>query len=213
MELASDAEEAVQQVARRYASFVANPTAAKFTGDETQDYAQELLELVPQEVFATSCGGGNPFGLRSVEVLRGARVVDLGCGAGADVCLAAVLAGAGGHVLGVDVNPTMLLCAEENWARVQAAAPPLWGLATVEFLAASFDKPDDYNLRRHQGNYDVVLSNGTFNLSFDKSSAFVTAFMLLRPGGVFQLFDIVLEDGTGLPEESLPTPTRAAGGV
>ena len=45
------------------------------------------------------------------------------------------------------------------------------------------------------GNADLVVSNGVFNLCVDKRQAFLNAFTLLKPGGVFLLVDMVRELG------------------
>ena len=52
------------------------------------------------------CGVGNPFSLG--EPLPGQTVLDLGCGAGFDMLLAARRVGATGKVIGVDMTPEMI---------------------------------------------------------------------------------------------------------
>jgi len=71
----------------------------------------------------------------------------------------------------------------------------LVGLHNVEFVEAGVEKvplPD--------GSVDVVISNGVFNLCPDKPRALAEAFRVLRPGGRFQMADILLHDDV-TPEE------------
>jgi ubiquinone/menaquinone biosynthesis C-methylase UbiE len=44
------------------------------------------------------------------------------------------------------------------------------------------------------GSVDVVISNGVFNLCPDKPTVLVEAFRVLRPGGRFQMADILLHE-------------------
>jgi SAM-dependent methyltransferase len=65
-------------------------------------YSPELLAAVPTAVRERFVGVGNPFALRPIAV--GERVLDLGCGAGLDVLIAAQLVGPTGRVAGVDLG-------------------------------------------------------------------------------------------------------------
>eukprot|EP00747_Dinoflagellata_sp_TGD_P105492 gnl/TRDRNA2_/TRDRNA2_169556_c0_seq1.p1 gnl/TRDRNA2_/TRDRNA2_169556_c0~~gnl/TRDRNA2_/TRDRNA2_169556_c0_seq1.p1 ORF type:complete len:129 (+),score=24.87 gnl/TRDRNA2_/TRDRNA2_169556_c0_seq1:361-747(+) len=116
----------------------------------------------------------------------------MGCGAGLDLCIAAALVGKSGRVLGLDANKDMLGRARENLDLSAAAG----NRADAALVNVPFDNPDHIDLKPHLGGYDVVLSNGALCLSFDKPKALKTAFGLLRPGGVFQLFDLFVVDGT-----------------
>jgi len=159
------------------------------------DYPPNLLALVPQAVWETSIGGGNPFAFGQPALSE--AVADLGCGAGMDVCLAAALVGDSGMVLGIDSNSALLERAAEN-LRVSAPLAPD-PVAEVMFVDAPFDKPGHSTLAEHYGRYDLVISNGAVCLIFDKPQALAMAFALLRPGGRFQLFDLCQVDET-VPE-------------
>lgn len=146
---------------------------------------------MPEAVWGTSCGGGNPFALG--RPLPGQSVADIGCGAGFDVCIAAGLVGGGGSVLGVDVNSAMLGRARANVAATRDLSK---SFANVTFVEAGFDNPMREPLLPHFEKYDTVISNGALCLSFNKPEALATAFALLRPGGKFLLFDLFKVDGT-----------------
>jgi hypothetical protein len=51
-------------------------------------YAEKWLELLPDAVWESAAAVGNPFAIGWINV--GETVLDLGCGAGADVCIAAL---------------------------------------------------------------------------------------------------------------------------
>jgi len=53
-------------------------------------YLPEILKTLPEEVLAFYCCVGNPFSLGAVA--RGDAVLDVGCGAGVDSLVAAMVA-------------------------------------------------------------------------------------------------------------------------
>jgi len=184
---------AAADVAAKYTLLSSQATFNK--PGQRPDYPTDLLALVPQAVWETSIGGGNPFAIGQPRL--GEAVADLGCGAGMDVCLAAALVGYSGRVLGIDSNSSLLERAAENLSLSAPLAPD--SVAEVAFVEAPFDKLDNSTLTQHYGRYDLVISNGSLCLSFDKPQALAVAFALLRPGGRFQLFDLCQVDQT-VPE-------------
>src|SRR3990167_6395630 len=84
--------------------------AAKIAG-----YATEELAALPGDAVQNSFGCGNP--LAFVEVRLGDVVVDLGCGAGIDLFVAAGKVGPTGRVIGVDMTDAMIEKARANAAR------------------------------------------------------------------------------------------------
>ena len=146
-------------------------------GLEALKYDPEILRGLPEAVSATYCGVGNPFSLGPIS--QGETVLDVGCGAGIDAIFAAKMVGATGAVAGIDLVPEMLARAREN-AR-------LAGVANITFIESSAEK-----LPFPNKSFDVVISNGVFNLVVDKQKALKEVFRVLKPGGRLMLADQVL---------------------
>jgi arsenite methyltransferase len=154
-------------------------------GLEALGYAPDMVRDLPQPVAAAYCGVGNPFTLGLIR--EGEAVLDIGCGAGVDSIITAKLAGPSGAVTGIDLVPEMLARAREN-AR-------LAGVDNVTFQESSAEQlpfPDN--------SFEVVISNGVFNLVVDKVKALGEVYRVLKPGGRFMLADQVLAGE--LPKET-----------
>lgn len=138
--------------------------------------AGELARL-PESVTASFAGIGNPHLARPVGT--GATVLDMGCGAGTDLLLAAMHAGPTGRAIGVDMTEAMVARAREGARKA--------GLANVEVRIG-----DATALPGDEASIDVLISNGVFNLVPDKARALVAMFRVIKPGGRLQIADIVL---------------------
>ena len=145
-------------------------------------YADEWLRAIPNVVWESAAAVGNPFSIGPIET--GQTVVDLGCGAGADACVAALLVGSKGRVIGIDCTPAMITKARGNASAC--------GLFNLEFHEA-----DMTSLPVDTATADFVLSNGAINLSHDKRRVLAEAYRVLRAGGRIQIADMVRDPSEG----------------
>lgn len=171
-----------QGVRVRYAKAAQSPSGIfRFptgrTGLQALKYDPAYLSKLPDEVAESYCGVGNPFSLGPVG--PGWRVLDLGCGAGVDAILAAIMTGPKGSVAGIDVVPEMVERARGNAIAAR--------MDNLEFLEGSAEElpfgPDEF---------DLIISNGALNLVMDKPRALAQLFRVLKPGARLQLADQIL---------------------
>lgn len=204
-------------VRERYSRGALEPEAALCCAVE---YDPRYLQAIPREVIERDYGCGDP--TRYLEPSE--SVLDLGSGAGKLCFIAAQVVGAGGRVIGVDINREMLALARRSAPQVAARL----GYANVAFrrgkledLLSDFDAIDDYLRRRpvagaddlHEledfverqrretplvadASVDVVLSNCVLNLvrEANKPLVFGELYRVLRRGGRVVLSDIVSDE-------------------
>jgi arsenite methyltransferase len=144
------------------------------------------LGALPLDVTSAFAGVGNPHAVGRIP--EGAVVVDVGCGAGTDLLLAARRIGPRGRAIGVDMTEAMRRRAAEGAAAC--------GLTNVEVR-----KGDATRLPIDDRSVDIVISNGVLNLVPEKERAVGEIARVLRPGGRVQIADIII--GEILPDSAL----------
>ena len=149
-------------------------------GLKALSYPEDVISQVPDDVKRYFCGVGNP--LKEAKLSPGKRILDVGCGAGVDAIIAAKMAGPDSEVTGVDMVREMVDLARKNAENS--------GVENLSFVTSSGE-----DLPFPEGHFDILLSNGVFNLIVDKEKAISEWFRVLAGGGEAVIADMSLEDG------------------
>jgi arsenite methyltransferase len=143
---------------------------------EELGYPPELAN-VPDGSVDSFAGVANHFSLGRID--DGATVLDLGCGAGTDLLIAAQMVGPAGGAIGIDMTPSMLERARESAEQM--------GLDNVELHEGLIE-----SLPIDDESVDVVISNGVIDLVPDKEAIFDEIDRVLKPGGRLQIADVIV---------------------
>lgn len=139
-------------------------------------YKEEWFERLPSHIWDYCAAVGNPFSLGKFP--EGSTVLDLGCGAGVDLCVAALLVGNRGKVIGVDLTPMMVQTAARHALEA--------GFDNVEVVEGNLE-----NIPLENECVDIVISNGAINLASSKDQVFEEIFRVLKPDGKLYFADMI----------------------
>ncbi len=142
-------------------------------------YPKEALDNLPLSLTESFTGANNPQGF--VELKEEEVVLDLGCGAGLDLYFYAKRVGEKGKVYGLDISEDMVNKAKRN-------------MELVRIKNAEISVGESDNLSFNDNFFDVVASNGIYNLSPDKEAVMREVYRVLKPGGRTVFCEIVLKE-------------------
>ena len=171
-------------------------TDACCTLDTPPAWLKDRMSKVHPEVSGRYYGCG----LVAPDLLKGARILDLGSGSGHDSYILAGLVGESGEVVGVDMTDEQLAVANEYHqyhADQYGYAKP-----NTRFLKGYLEKLDELDLE--PSSFDVIVSNCVINLSQDKEAVLQHAYNLLKPGGELYFSDVYAD--RRVPEDLVNDP-------
>ena len=184
------------------------------------DYDKRYLEIIPQEILERDYGCGDPSKYLHPEE----TVLDLGSGGGKTCFISSQIVGAGGKVIGVDMNDGMLALANRyrneignrlgyhnvtfykgriqdlaldcGKAEQYLAEHPVYTLEDLEAFEAWQDEQRHSNPMIPNASVDVVVSNCVLNLvdPEDKTVLFKEMHRVLKKGGRTVISDIVSDE-------------------
>jgi arsenite methyltransferase len=155
---------------------------------ESIGYPAALLASLPTIACDAFAGVSNVSLFADLPV--GATVLDLGCGSGTDTLIAARRVGQTGKAIGVDFSTAMLSRAR------QAVAES--GVVNVELRESDAER-----LPIRDGEIDVAIVNGIFNLNPARDAIFRELGRVVRGGGAVYAAELILS-------QPLPSETRTS---
>lgn len=139
-------------------------------------YKAEWIEKLPTSMWDYCAAVGNPFEQGAFPA--GSTVLDMGCGAGVDLCVAALLVGNSGKAIGVDITPLMVETARRHAKEA--------GLNNVEVVEGNLE-----HLPIENESVDIVISNGAINLASSKTKVFEEIYRVLKTEGKLYFADMI----------------------
>ena len=150
--------------------------------DAHSKVVRAVMPLIADEIMARFYGCGSPI----PPLLEGKTILDLGCGTGRDVYIAAKLAGESGFAIGVDMTEEQLVVARahEDEQRIRFG----FKKSNVVFHGGFIE--DLTALGIGDETIDVVISNCVLNLSPYKETVLREIYRVLKPGGELFFSDV-----------------------
>ena len=112
----SDRNQEIHEKVKEYYSELTNKRGGELASSvcscASEGIPEEIKEIVaqlPDEIVMRYYGCGSPI----PDKIDGCTVLDLGCGTGRDVYVVSKLVGAGGKVIGIDMNDDQLAVADK----------------------------------------------------------------------------------------------------
>lgn len=165
------------EVAKKLGKSLDFPTGYEFAIEV--GYPESLLNSIPKRSVDAFAGANNTMLFAPLQV--GNTVLDIGCGAGMDSFIAARFVGPSGKVYGIDASDDMIELAQRCLSETE--------LTQVQFVHGYAEKmPFDEHM------FDIVVSNGIFNLSPNKRKVAKEILRVLKPEGTLTLSEIVLKE-------------------
>lgn len=167
-----------------YTDFATNP-GKDFGWDKgmqnalNHGYKEAWIKSIPEEIWNYCAAVGNPF--TAGELHAGETVLDIGCGAGVDLCVASLLVGEKGKVLGLDVTPAMVEKSRQHAALAE--------LSNIKVYQGANEK-----MPVEDSSVDVVISNGAINLSLSKETIFEEIYRVLKMNGRLFISDMIEDE-------------------
>jgi arsenite methyltransferase len=155
---------------------------------ESIGYPADLLASLPPVACDAFAGVSNVSLFAELPI--GATVLDLGCGSGTDTLIAARRVGASGNVIGVDFSGNML-------SRARKAVSES-GMVNVEVRESDAER-----LPIADGEIDVAIVNGIFNLNPARQAIFRELARVVRRAGTAYVAELILS-------QPLPPEARAS---
>ena len=148
--------------------------------NQVPTWLKPLLSRIHPEILSRYYGCG----LVCPPLLKGCRILDLGCGSGRDVYLLSQLVGKSGEVIGIDMTDAQLSVAN----KYKDFHSEISGYKNISFLKGYIEHLDELNLEPNS--FDVIISNCVVNLSPDKDAVLKGIHYLLKEGGEFYFSDV-----------------------